>query len=143
MHFSIFTLYYNFQVQRLELSLVPSEDTIPSQHMIHPNVPYLSLKDRYNSRNKKRLGTSLSSAKAWKIVLLIQNGTVSYVDEENSGQNIYLDMLHNGNQIVLGRHHLEMTIITPLLRHKCKEQVRNIRLIHFCVKKLLVLYISN
>ena len=64
----------------------------------------------------------MSSAKAWKIVLLIQNGTVSYVDEE-TGQNIYLDVLHNGNQIGLGRHRLEMTIITPLLRHKCKEQV--------------------
>ena len=116
-------LLYNLQVQRLELSLVPSEDTIPSQHMIHPNVPYLSFKDRYNSRNKKRLGTSLISAKAWKIILLIQNGTVTYVDEENSDKHIHLDALHNGNQIVLGRHHLEMTIITPLLSHKCKEQV--------------------
>ena len=99
------------QAQRLEMSLVPSENCFQAQHMIHPNIPFLSI--RQSKKRGSKYHTDLTSPKAWKVVLIIRNGVVFYQNEA-TGEEIKVHELKNGNQIIMGRHYMEMTIITPL-----------------------------
>ena len=90
---------------------MPSDLKTP---MVHPNVLYL----RFGKHGSK-YGTDLTNPKAWKLVLLIKNGIIYYIDNDNQRHNV--DNLHNydnGSHIILGKNHLEISIITPLLKSK-------------------------
>ena len=83
--------------------------------MIHPNVPYLNI-----GKRGSKTGTDLTSPKAWRVNLLIKNGEIYYVDNEENHH--FVDTLQNGNQIKMGSGHLEMTIIIPVLKSKSEKQ---------------------
>jgi len=101
---------------RLELSLVPAEDTSQNNHGIHPNLLSITIKDRHK-RIKYR--GNLTNPKAWKLVLLIKNGEIFYQDHDQ-GIQMKVDDLVDGNKLLLGNYmetgmeHILMTIVTPL-----------------------------
>ena len=87
---------------RLELSLVPSEDSPQNDHGIHPNLLSITIKDK-NKRIKYR--GNLTNPKAWKLVLLINNGDVYYQDHLSpQGTPIKVDSLVDGNKLLLGKN---------------------------------------
>ena len=87
------------QTQRLELSLVPSEKSNSAEHMIHPNIPFLTIRE--TKKRGTKFNTDLTTPKAWKVTLIIQNGVVYYLDHDLKTKK-RVDVLHNGNQIKLG-----------------------------------------
>ena len=87
------------QTQRLELSLVPSEKSNSVEHMIHPNIPFLTIRE--TKKRGTKFNTDLTTPKAWKVTLIIQNGVVYYLDHDLKTKK-RVDVLHNGNQIKLG-----------------------------------------
>ena len=90
--------------------------------MVHPNVLYL----RFGKHGSKH-GTDLTNPKAWRLVLLIKNGIIYYINNDN--QKYKLDDLHNydnGSHIILGKNHLEISIISPLLKSKLEKNELNV-----------------
>ena len=75
------------------MSLVPSENCQQAQHMIHPNIPFLSIKE--SKKRGAKFHTDLTSPKSWKLVLLITHDSVWYKDEI-SGITKKVDVLQNG-----------------------------------------------
>ena len=107
------------ETMRLELSLVPASDASQSQHMIHPNLLSINIKEQ----NRIKFRSDMTSAKVWKMILLLRNGEVFYQDPIN-GSTCKVDNLFDGNKILLGnsfdaslgQEHILINIVTPLLR---------------------------
>lgn len=87
-----------FQTYRLELSLVPVEEAPQKEHMIHPNLLSVNIKEQ----NRIKFKSDLTSAQAWKVVLWIKNGDVMYQDPV-TGTLYNIDKLFEGNKILLGK----------------------------------------
>lgn len=87
-----------FQTLRLELSLVPVEEAAQKQHMLHPNLLSVNIKEQ----NRIKFKSDLTSAQAWKVVLWIKNGDVLYQDPV-TGTVYTIDKLFEGNKILLGK----------------------------------------
>ena len=69
--------------------------------MIHPNIPFLTIRE--TKKRGTKFNTDLTTPKAWKVTLIIQNGVVYYLDHDLKTKK-RVDVLHNGNQIKLGKY---------------------------------------
>ena len=78
--------------------------------MIHPNIPFLSIKE--SKKRGAKFHTDLTSPKSWKLVLLITHDSVWYKDEI-SGITKKVDVLQNGKIFRISRRYLCNNILAP------------------------------